>query len=32
MATRDSNILFDDIFTINGIDTEGKRFDRGNPP
>ncbi|KAG8951992.1 DNA-directed RNA polymerases I, II, and III subunit RPABC3 [Tulasnella sp. 424] len=28
MATRDSNILFDDIFTINGIDTEGKRFDR----
>ncbi|KAH6917230.1 RNA polymerase I [Coprinopsis sp. MPI-PUGE-AT-0042] len=28
MATRSSNLLFDDIFTIHGIDTEGKKFDR----
>ena len=24
-----SNVLFDDLFTINGIDVEGKKFDRG---
>lgn len=25
-----SNIVFDDIFTINAIDKEGKKFDRGS--
>lgn len=29
MTSRESNILFDDIFTITGIDVEGKKFDRG---
>jgi DNA-directed RNA polymerases I, II, and III subunit RPABC3 len=29
MATNSSNIVFDDIFTINAIDKEGKKFDRG---
>ncbi|RDB29632.1 DNA-directed RNA polymerases I, II, and III subunit RPABC3 [Hypsizygus marmoreus] len=28
MATASSNIVFDDIFTINAIDKEGKKFDR----
>ncbi|GLB36307.1 putative RNA polymerase subunit 8 [Lyophyllum shimeji] len=28
MATAASNIVFDDIFTINAIDKEGKKFDR----
>ena len=28
MATA-SNIVFDDLFTINAIDREGKKFDRG---
>ncbi|KAF8482175.1 RNA polymerase [Russula ochroleuca] len=28
MASSKSSIVFDDIFTINGIDTEGKKFDR----
>ena len=29
MASNTSNVLFDDIFTINDIDKEGKKFDRG---
>lgn len=29
MSAPTSNIVFDDIFTINGIDKEGKKFDRG---
>ena len=29
MSSNTSNVLFDDIFTINGIDKEGKKFDRG---
>ena len=29
MASNTSNVLFDDIFTINAIDKEGKKFDRG---
>lgn len=29
MATAASSIVFDDIFTINAIDKEGKKFDRG---
>lgn len=29
MASNTSNIVFDDIFTINAIDKEGKKFDRG---
>ncbi|KAH9944473.1 RNA polymerase [Epithele typhae] len=28
MSTNSSNVLFDDIFTISGIDKEGKKFDR----
>ncbi|KAG8874192.1 DNA-directed RNA polymerases I, II, and III subunit RPABC3 [Tulasnella sp. 331] len=28
MANRESNILFDDLFTITAIDSEGKKFDR----
>ncbi|KAF5356048.1 hypothetical protein D9756_003907 [Leucocoprinus leucothites] len=28
MANTSSNIVFDDIFTINAIDKEGKKFDR----
>jgi hypothetical protein len=32
MAASSSNIVFDDIFTINGIDKEGKKFDRGLIP
>ncbi|KAG6832483.1 hypothetical protein H0H92_001529 [Tricholoma furcatifolium] len=28
MATATSSIVFDDIFTINAIDKEGKKFDR----
>ncbi|KXN89876.1 DNA-directed RNA polymerases I, II, and III subunit RPABC3 [Leucoagaricus sp. SymC.cos] len=28
MANASSNIVFDDIFTINAIDKEGKKFDR----
>src|SRR5438445_6822825 len=30
MTTAASNIVFDDIFTINAIDKEGKKFDRGS--
>lgn len=30
MAANSSNIVFDDIFTINAIDKEGKKFDRGS--
>lgn len=29
MASNASNIVFDDIFAINAIDKEGKKFDRG---
>ena len=29
MSAAVSNIVFDDIFTINAIDKEGKKFDRG---
>jgi hypothetical protein len=29
MAAAVSSIVFDDIFTINAIDKEGKKFDRG---
>ena len=29
MSSGPSNVLFDDLFTINGIDLEGKKFDRG---
>ena len=29
MSATVSNIVFDDIFTINDIDKEGKKFDRG---
>lgn len=29
MATAASSIVFDDIFSINDIDKEGKKFDRG---
>ena len=29
MSSNASNVLFDDIFTINAIDKEGKKFDRG---
>ncbi|KAH0838433.1 RNA polymerase I [Lanmaoa asiatica] len=29
MSSASSNIVFDDIFTINAIDKEGKKFDRG---
>lgn len=29
MTSNASNIVFDDIFTINAIDKEGKKFDRG---
>jgi len=29
MATTVSSVVFDDIFTINAIDKEGKKFDRG---
>ena len=29
MAATSSSLLFDDIFTINAIDKEGKKFDRG---
>jgi hypothetical protein len=32
MSSTTSNIVFDDIFTINGIDKEGKKFDRGAAP
>ncbi|KAF8740567.1 hypothetical protein AX14_008177 [Amanita brunnescens Koide BX004] len=28
MSAPTSNVVFDDIFTINGIDKEGKKFDR----
>ncbi|KAI0048355.1 RNA polymerase [Auriscalpium vulgare] len=28
MANTSSNVVFDDIFTIEGIDREGKKFDR----
>ncbi|KAH8100635.1 tubulin-tyrosine ligase family-domain-containing protein [Cristinia sonorae] len=28
MSSQSSSIVFDDIFTINGIDKEGKKFDR----
>ncbi|KAF9240927.1 RNA polymerase I [Melanogaster broomeanus] len=28
MSSSSSSIVFDDIFTIDGIDTEGKKFDR----
>ncbi|KAF9512632.1 hypothetical protein BS47DRAFT_1372777 [Hydnum rufescens UP504] len=28
MATRESNILFDDIFTVQDVDLEGKKFER----
>ena len=30
MTSNASNIVFDDIFTINDIDKEGKKFDRGS--
>lgn len=30
MASASSNILFDDLFTIESIDKEGKKFDRGS--
>jgi hypothetical protein len=30
MASTASNIVFDDIFTINAIDKEGKKFERGS--
>jgi hypothetical protein len=29
MASSKSGIVFDDIFEIDGIDKEGKKFDRG---
>lgn len=29
MSSNASNIVFDDIFTIQAIDKEGKKFDRG---
>jgi hypothetical protein len=29
MASSKSSIVFDDIFTIDEIDKEGKKFDRG---
>lgn len=29
MSSGPSNVLFDDLFTINDIDREGKKFDRG---
>jgi hypothetical protein len=29
MVSAGSSIIFDDIFTINAIDKEGKKFDRG---
>jgi hypothetical protein len=29
MAASSSNIVFDDMFTLSGIDKEGKKFDRG---
>jgi hypothetical protein len=29
MAATSSSIVFDDIFTIESIDKEGKKFDRG---
>jgi hypothetical protein len=29
MAATTSHIVFDDIFTINAIDKEGRKFDRG---
>jgi len=29
MAAAVSSIVFDDIFTIDAIDKEGKKFDRG---
>lgn len=29
MATTSSNIVFMDSFTVNDIDKEGKKFDRG---
>lgn len=32
MTSNATNVLFDDIFTINAIDKEGKKFDRGAPP
>ncbi|KAF8321314.1 RNA polymerase [Clavulina sp. PMI_390] len=28
MASQQGNIVFDDIFTVTGIDVEGKKFDR----
>lgn len=29
MASTSSSIVFDDIFTIDAIDKDGKKFDRG---
>jgi len=29
MANTSSNIVFDDIFTLDAIDKEGRKFDRG---
>ena len=29
MTSASSNVVFDDIFTINAIDKDGKKFDRG---
>lgn len=29
MTTTTSNIVFDDLFTINAIDKDGRKFDRG---
>lgn len=32
MTSASSNVVFDDIFTVNAIDKEGKKFDRGSFP
>lgn len=29
MTSTSSNVVFDDIFTINAVDKDGKKFDRG---
>jgi len=29
MASKESNILFDDVFSVKGIDLEGVKFERG---
>jgi hypothetical protein len=30
MSSRESNILFDDLFTVESVDKDGKKFDRGH--